>query len=266
MAHLQRPCKGLSPHTRGNRDGRPDQAPSQGSIPAHTGEPPRRQRRRWTARVYPRTHGGTPSAPSAARSGTGLSPHTRGNRDRRRRPRNPVGSIPAHTGEPRSPCSPGPSCRVYPRTHGGTVSGPGSTEGPTGLSPHTRGNRIGSQQTPRAAGSIPAHTGEPDRPAGARPARWVYPRTHGGTGQRADEWHGLLGLSPHTRGNPPESGGDCDCGGSIPAHTGEPEPPCPPCESLRVYPRTHGGTGHKRAAEVAGRGLSPHTRGNLGSD
>ena len=71
------------------------------------------------------------------------------------------------------------------------------------------------------------------------------------------------GLSPHTRGN--RSHGGCRSGlvGSIPAHTGEPG--CQPrrLRGLRVYPRTHGGTEINLADAGSGRGLSPHTRGNL---
>ena len=131
-----------------------------------------------------------------------------------------------------------------------------------GLSPHTRGNQVPVLQAADMFGSIPAHTGEP--PAGRRQSTGsgVYPRTHGGT--TIDSYAALSdqGLSPHTRGNRRRARAESARLGSIPAHTGEPVFLLRPRHQIRVYPRTHGGTGHALLAGAAAWGLSPHTRGN----
>ena len=49
--------------------------------------------------------------------------------------------------------------------------------------------------------SIPAHAGEPQRPAGLWPRIPVYPRPRGGTFKASHPIDGLVGLSPPTRGN-----------------------------------------------------------------
>ena len=92
--------RGLSPHIRGNHAQRSESLISEGSIPAHTGEPCVRLSLDIANRVYPRTYGGTRRHVIANRIDKGLSPHIRGNQS-------PVdigdgqdGSIPAHTGEP----------------------------------------------------------------------------------------------------------------------------------------------------------------------
>ena len=50
--------------------------------------------------------------------------------------------------------------------------------------------------------------------------------------------------------------------GSIPAHTGEPNPGGSWLALLRVYPRTYGGTVITQCSQIADKGLSPHIRGN----
>ena len=213
---------GLSPHTRGNQARLLHPAIFVGSIPAHTGEPLASLIKRTTIQVYPRTHGGT--LPQI--------------RDRFPSP----GSIPAHTGEPRVPL-PGTSPeRVYPRTHGGTTRSWRNLGAFSGLSPHTRGNPADTTGSRRAAGSIPAHTGEPRMRRRPGALGRVYPRTHGGTPSELIDLYEQEGLSPHTRGNlHPPLGGD-DRVRSIPAHTGEPAVDPDRDTTRRVYPRTHGGT------------------------
>ena len=91
---------GLSPPTRGSlrcshgRHGRP------GSIPAHTGKPPRRLARREGPRVYPRPHGEAGAHDPLVAWFEGLSPPTRGSPCRGAAQRDGGGSIPAHTGKP----------------------------------------------------------------------------------------------------------------------------------------------------------------------
>ena len=157
---------------------------------------------------------------------------------------------------------PGPSARVYPRTHGGTTCVSPKATSAAGLSPHTRGNPLRIVPSAVSHGSIPAHTGEPQiGPRWTDKCR-VYPRTHGGTApwQRgvADD----QGLSPHTRGNHPGEPSGVDGAGSIPAHTGEPPQPGRRWCLDRVYPRTHGGTLIVDGRRESDEGLSPHTRGN----
>ena len=127
---------GLSPHTRGNLRNRPRvDAPVNGSIPAHAGEPSNKALGPpLVKRVYPRTRGGTTPTESwsTAHAGERLAPS----------PHRLIRSIPAHAGEPelhwRGRTD---SNRVYPRTRGGTT--------------------IGSVTGLQSTGSIPAHAGEP---------------------------------------------------------------------------------------------------------
>ena len=178
----RQPIEGLSPHTRGNR--RHSQKPLGlcGSIPAHTGEPSPAPPGAGAPRVYPRTHGGTDPRSVDSDSQQGLSPHTRGNHSSMSRARSPP--------------------TVYPRTHGGTAILHSESWADSGLSPHTRGNRILARSRLQAAGSIPAHTGEPSRCDRSPWTSRVYPRTHGGTVIDTLREGLVEGLSPHTRGNP----------------------------------------------------------------
>ena len=175
------------------------------------------------------------------------------------------GSIPAHTGEPESVMSGKGSTGVYPRTHGGTVDLDDQAGHGPGLSPHTRGNRPLPDRWRRSSGSIPAHTGEPSNRCGGPSWSRVYPRTHGGTGILSFALSNAAGLSPHTRGNPRPKKCEKVKKGSIPAHTGEPLQAARLLSHVGVYPRTHGGTSSCSVSSEPREGLSPHTRGNLGS-
>ena len=177
---------------------------------------------------------------------TGLSPHIRGNPADTTESAMASGSIPAHTGEPESR-SPSPSrSRVYPRTYGGTDLGTLKLFQISGLSPHIRGNLCAGWSLGGVAGSIPAHTGE----------------TLSVERQRREK----MGLSPHIRGNLRQPPGRRKYFGSIPAHTGEPPPAHFFLHIHRVYPRTYGGTMRTGCAICSRRGLSPHIRGNRGSE
>ena len=218
---------GLSPHIRGNLVDFGNRVGSDGSIPAHTGEPVVHVGHVHLGRVYPRTYGGTQL-------------------DQSRQGRI-KGSIPAHTGEPNSwPCRP-LSRMVYPRTYGGTRHSAALMEAEMGLSPHIRGNRQRRAASPAAA-VIPG----------------VYPRTYGGTEGRVLPAQRAQGLSPHIRGNRRYASALLTWQGSIPAHTGEPLRALRHLTDNRVYPRTYGGTSKRQLRKTPMTGLSPHIRGNLG--
>ena len=194
-------------------------------------------------------------------------------------------SIPAHAGEPGSPSDPRRRRGVYPRPRGGTCYPSGGFSSRSGLSPPTRGNR---QSAPPCSGirrSIPAHAGEPSRTPATASGREVYPRPRGGTrksppessaGGRAEVYprprggtEGVRiptspagGLSPPTRGNHTDVVELADYLRSIPAHAGEPTRTGASTTSPRVYPRPRGGTDARALEGLAGKGLSPPTRGN----
>ena len=172
-----------------------------GSIPARAGEPSTRPGIGDTTWVYPRTCGGTHSTPAARASHAGLSPHVRGNLGVAPVLGEALGSIPARAGEPCGRRPGAGSIRVYPRTCGGTVEAAVQPERGQGLSPHVRGNLQAVVEHPRVRGSIPARAGEPAPTSHTPPSTRVYPRTCGGTLERADRLYEGGGLSPHVRGN-----------------------------------------------------------------
>ena len=111
-------------------------------------------------------------------------------------------------------------------------------------------------------GSIPACAGEP---CSCRPryrGQEVYPRVCGGTLALLAHQHGLKGLSPRVRGNPPTSGALPSNRRSIPACAGEPQSPCAALLYPTVYPRVCGGTAFTPNGAVPNIGLSPRVRGN----
>ena len=192
------------------------------SIPAHAGEPSSGTSVRIRTKVYPRTRGGTGFMVWMFDQRMGLSPHTRGNPPCAGWYGPGRGSIPAHAGEPPSGTAWRSQNWVYPRTRGGTSLPPVCTLCCRGLSPHTRGNPGAALDARRLPGSIPAHAGEPPAPVSASRMARVYPRTRGGTDFGPIPFAPLMGLSPHTRGNPIGLNFGDPCVGSIPAHAGEP--------------------------------------------
>ena len=141
----------------------------------------------------------------------GLSPRVRGNRLQCAPPPEQLGSIPACAGEPEGHLTDSPTCRVYPRVCGGTLSGRtptptwtgvyprvcGGTEGPNrskryhqGLSPRVRGNHFRIRLFEPFRGSIPACAGEPGAEGRGGDYPGVYPRVCGGTAEGKD-------LHPH---------------------------------------------------------------------
>ena len=134
--------RGLSLPTRGNLLRNRIGAGCHGSIPAHAGEPVKRNSPSGVVAVYPCPRGGTSQSSPRPRTGRGLSLPTRGNRcvrqlDQPRKRSIPAhagepfqahdvlfgrGSIPAHAGEPRLRPPRVFVLRVYPRPRGGTVN------------------------------------------------------------------------------------------------------------------------------------------------
>ena len=131
-----------------------------------------------------------------------------------------------------------------------------------GLSPRMRGNQQQPITEPTAAGSIPAHAGEPALSCRIRKLFRVYPRACGGTVRAITQATAAEGLSPRMRGNHPEDVRQSDDLGSIPAHAGEPLLVPVDVQSSRVYPRACGGTSPPRRPTHGRPGLSPRMRGN----
>ena len=173
-----------------------------------------------------------------------------------------MGSIPAHAGEPPLSRLYNPRPRVYPRPRGGTTPRGRHRLLARGLSPPTRGNRLLRVRRAGQRRSIPAHAGEPTRPARRRRPVEVYPRPRGGTDCTHVQIHERAGLSPPTRGNPERGAGVEAHERSIPAHAGEPTSFGRTLGTPGVYPRPRGGTLHPRIWSRAVSGLSPPTRGN----
>ncbi len=256
-------CVGLSPHARGNPANRSGYVGNAGSIPACAGEPLIFFLRQPDKRVYPRMRGGTGYFQLKDTLVVGLSPHARGNLGGFPVREPAGGSIPACAGEPTSKKVYWVAEGVYPRMRGGTTGVYTYSASHEGLSPHARGNLASRVHLRAFFGSIPACAGEPSAYFRYRRAGRVYPRMRGGTASGQSRAKPTWGLSPHARGNRPNSNREDGPPGSIPACAGEPAAssffPCP----VRVYPRMRGGTFSSMPMKTAELGLSPHARGNL---
>ena len=173
-------------------------------------------------------------------------------------------SIPACAGEPWQSRTTGNWASVYPRVCGGTQRGGVTERLVAGLSPRVRGNLAANGIYAAGTGSIPACAGEPFTREAEWPLSKVYPRVCGGTeiGQLCRFYAG--GLSPRVRGNLRRGRWFALPAGSIPACAGEPSPGLPAGWWPRVYPRVCGGTWSDQTITMAGEGLSPRVRGNLG--
>ncbi len=258
------PIEGLSPRMRGNPVESDADLATEGSIPAHAGEPPASPGDNPPSGVYPRACGGTTRTEEGERYSGVLSPRMRGNHYRRSDGRGFRGSIPAHAGEPNhSPRLP-ESPRVYPRACGGTSRCGLRAVRIRGLSPRMRGNPYSHPYTPFLYGSIPAHAGEPQTSLLRKPARRVYPRACGGTEKYTFTIPRLKGLSPRMRGNQRHLHGRPGGVGSIPAHAGEPGRRLFVVLRPWVYPRACGGTFSTAQDCAIDLGLSPRMRGNPG--
>ena len=232
------------------------------SIPAHAGEPPGSRGGGGWCEVYPRPRGGTVHVHVLRPSALGLSPPTRGNRPCPCPEALCPGSIPAHAGEPSRSTTTGNTSGVYPRPRGGTLRRCPRRPCGCGLSPPTRGNLLAVSRELWRVRSIPAHAGEPGLDAEEDAEDRVYPRPRGGTFERVTCSSVGGGLSPPTRGNPPNQPFAPAPVRSISAHAGEPRRGGRRSRIRRVYPRPRGGTAVFPADGVSSRGLSPPTRGN----
>ena len=110
----------------------------------------------------------------------GLSPPTRGSLLPHELIVAPDRSIPAHAGEPMRDTARTSDTSVYPRPRGGAEWTGEYVPEESGLSPPTRGSRRRPVFEQRVLGSIPAHAGEPRRPARRMEYSRVYPRPRGG--------------------------------------------------------------------------------------
>ena len=151
---------------------------------------------------------------------------------------------------------------VYPRMYGETAEELKITGGPTGLSPHVRGNRTHDHAAATAFGSIPACTGKPVASAAEKLQVAVYPRMYGETIMAATRNSIVEGLSPHVRGNQDRSRSEGREEGSIPACTGKPLTSTRSLAGTWVYPRMYGETPNAPSTQGPMKGLSPHVRGN----
>ena len=131
-------------------------------------------------------------------------------------------SIPACTGKPPSARAPQAHDWVYPRMYGETASTVDARPPINGLSPHVRGNLVGSSAIDDVARSIPACTGKPLVAAPVGTFAGVYPRMYGETHHHPARRRPYDGLSPHVRGNRMRRGARWSSLRSIPACTGKP--------------------------------------------
>ena len=207
---------------RGNPPGPRAGGLSPGSIPAHAGQPPAPARCAAIFWVYPRACGATLPARQNNWPARGLSPRMRGNRPRCIGGAMRTGSIPAHAGQPVSTPAPDLPGRVYPRACGATSSNGPSRMAAAGLSPRMRGNHDDAIAFFSRHGSIPAHAGQPQKPARCAAIFWVYPRACGATRKGRRGFALPQGLSPRMRGNPVFGRFIAKQIGSIPAHAGQP--------------------------------------------
>ncbi len=150
---------------------------------------------------------------------------------------------------------------VYPRLRGGSAGTSPQISARLGLSPPTRGIRVGCDVNHRYPGSIPAYAGDPPLRAGISRGLRVYPRLRGGSPAVLYRIDLLSGLSPPTRGIPHRPPPQEPQSRSIPAYAGDPGLAALPRGFRAVYPRLRGGS--RIIGQVVGSvpGLSPPTRG-----
>ena len=253
--------EGLSPRVRGIHPHRPGDRCVHGSIPACTGNPIGRGRRRQRRGVYPRVYG--ESVPIATRrvSGCGLSPRVRGIRRRRYPCRRSSGSIPACTGNPSVTVVVNGDFGVYPRVYGESRSVRMRKRCRRGLSPRVRGIPADRAAGFPRVGSIPACTGNPPIGDENLVPEGVYPRVYGESLMPAIRSGGTRGLSPRVRGIRRRGGRIKRKGRSIPACTGNPSWNRPRWASITVYPRVYGESTAWPDHPCTDYGLSPRVRG-----
>ena len=151
---------------------------------------------------------------------------------------------------------------AYPRSRGGTANEVLGGLAEQGLSPLARGNLLANASLTLSGGPIPARAGEPLAWFPVMAVVRAYPRSRGGTVERASPVLGSLGLSPLARGNhidgaevqwrvgpiPARAGEPYGASwaaatvGPIPARAGEPDWAAGKIHEARAYPRSRGGT------------------------
>ena len=233
-------ASGPSPLTRGSLWGDSMGARRVGSIPAHAGQPSPWPPSSTLARVHPRSRGAASSRSSSRRCSFGPSPLTRGSQRDEDRVVVAGRSIPAHAGQPTHRAAPTPSERVHPRSRGAATRARPIAPNTAGPSPLTRGSRGRRRQGILAAGSIPAHAGQPSSTSTSWCQKGVHPRSRGAAGIVGDDHHASPGPSPLTRGSRTARRGPPSGLRSIPAHAGQPSR----CRRGRVrcsvHPRSRG--------------------------
>ena len=152
---------GLSPHVRGSPNPVLRESGTNGSIPAHAGEPPCPGGAACRKGVYPRACGGAEPPSAGSLDDAGLSPRMRGSQAFRIPCVFLDGSIPAHAGEPDDDLPYSEMGEVYPRACGGAFSPTHPPDVASGLSPRMRGSPRPFRAQPEDGGSIPAPAGEP---------------------------------------------------------------------------------------------------------
>ncbi len=176
----------------------------------------------WLFRVHPRSRGAAPFSSMPSPPSLGPSPLTRGSLEQRLVDLLLPGSIPAHAGQPGGRSHQFHEPGVHPRSRGAAprplIAAP-TDEGP---SPLTRGSLLSLLEPHHAAGSIPAHAGQPffRQSTGRRPR--VHPRSRGAANEEPEYAGHVQGPSPLTRGSPTSARAGASTVGSIPAHAGQP--------------------------------------------
>ena len=172
------------------------------------------------------------------------------------------GPIPARTGQPYQRQNLSRCPGAYPRSHGATAEISTNWALNWGLSPLARGNHQGRGGYGGRSGPIPARTGQPRRRRLVHPWCRAYPRSHGATSSTFMADSTCTGLSPLARGNPTSTQRRYHSSGPIPARTGQPTRANRLACIQRAYPRSHGATIRRQAAQAMAVGLSPLARGN----
>ena len=133
-----------------------------------------------------------------------------------------------------------------------------------GPSPLTRGSQQVWCGNLDAAGSIPAHAGQPPPDIRRRVNRKVHPRSRGAATTTPITGGDRGGPSPLTRGSPSVNVTPAVLAGSIPAHAGQPGLGCASPSFRRVHPRSRGAAKYQDFLPKLKLGPSPLTRGSRG--
>ena len=254
---------GTSPHLRGNHPRRVEDPGRDRDIPAPAGQPRTCRSGRSQRRGHPRTCGATPHATWPAQQAGGTSPHLRGNRLFCCRIGPYPGDIPAPAGQPSSGPSAARNRPGHPRTCGATHHGRQHRPEQQGTSPHLRGNHPVMDVKERGLRDIPAPAGQPMCTVVPPHTRGGHPRTCGATSLPTPMTAHCPGTSPHLRGNRTLENAAAPIPGDIPAPAGQPAWRTRGQLPRRGHPRTCGATHESAVGVVAGKGTSPHLRGNL---